>query len=453
MQRILIRCLVWLSLISIGVPPGRVLAQEQPASSFALTGATLHTITHGVIPNGTLIIRDGKLAAVGPLPDVSIPDDTVIHDVSGKVILPGLVDTHSHLGVSSRPRVPANADTNETTGPVQSRVRALDAIYPSDPGIRMAQAGGITTANIMPGSGNVVGGQTAYVKLRGRTIEDMLIHKEGVQGGMKMANGENPKRIYGARQQAPSTRMGVAALQRQLFVQAQNYQKEWTLYHEQKEKDGKATPPDPNIGLDPVIEILEGKRVVHFHTHRSDDIMTAIRLAEEFQFRLVLQHVSEGYKVADEIARRNIPCSIIVLDAPGGKPEAVEMALRNAAVLEQSGVKVAFHTDDPITDSRFFLRTAALAVRAGMSEHGALRALTIDAAEMLDLQDRVGSLEVGKDADLVILSGPPFSVYSQVLETYIEGEKVFDRSRSEDIRYATGGFAVRDRYPGQGETE
>jgi len=428
-------------------------ALEEPQAALILKGATLYTVTNGIMPNGILVIQDGKIVTVGPSSEVTVPDGAVVRDVSGKVILPGLVDTHSHLGVYPHPRVPANADGNETTGPVQSVVRALDAIYPSDPGIRMAQAGGITTANIMPGSGNAVGGQTAYVKLRGRTIEDMLIHKDGIQGGMKMANGENPKRAYAPRKQTPATRMAVAALQRQLFIRAQNHQKKWGVYEEKKEEDETAKPPDPDIALDPVIEILQGKRTVHFHTHRGDDIMTAIRLAEEFQFPLVLHHVSEGYKVADEIARRNIPCSVIVLDAPGGKPEAVEMTLRNAAILEKAGVKVAFHTDDPITDSRFFLRMAALAIRAGMSEAAALRALTIHAAEMLDLQDRIGSLEVGKDADLVVLSGPPFSVYTHVLATYIEGEKVFDRNRPSDIRYATGGFAVADRYPARQKTQ
>ena len=461
MKDFLARCLIFAILfvpwgvteIAASEEPQMPVLEEKQVAALVLKGATLYTVTDGIVPNGILVVQDGKIVAVGPSSEVTVPDGAVVRDVSGKVILPGLVDTHSHLGVYPHPRVPANADGNETTGPVQSVVRALDAIYPSDPGIRMAQAGGITTANIMPGSGNAVGGQTAYVKLRGRTIEDMLIHKDGIQGGMKMANGENPKRAYASRKQTPATRMAVAALQRQLFIRAQNHQKKWDAYAEKKEEDEKAKPPDPDIALDPVIEILQGKRTVHFHTHRADDIMTAIRLAEEFQFPLVLQHVSEGYKVADEIARRNIPCSVIVLDAPGGKPEAIEMTLRNAAVLEKAGVKVAFHTDDPITDSRFFLRMAALAIRAGMSEAAALRALTIHAAEMLDLQDRIGSLEVGKDADLVVLSGPPFSVYSHVLETYIEGEKVFDRSRPSDIRYATGGFAVADRYPARQKTQ
>ncbi len=461
MKDFLARCLIFAILfipwgvteIAASEEPQMPVLEEKQVAALVLKGATLYTVTDGIVPNGILVVQDGKIVTVGPSSEVTVPDDAVVRDVSGKVILPGLVDTHSHLGVYPHPRVPANADGNETTGPVQSVVRALDAIYPSDPGIRMAQAGGITTANIMPGSGNAVGGQTAYVKLRGRTIEDMLIHKDGIQGGMKMANGENPKRAYASRKQTPATRMAVAALQRQLFIRAQNHQKKWDAYAEKKEEGEKAKPPDPDIALDPVIEILQGKRTVHFHTHRADDIMTAIRLAEEFQFPLVLQHVSEGYKVADEIARRNIPCSVIVLDAPGGKPEAIEMTLRNAAVLEKAGVKVAFHTDDPITDSRFFLRMAALAIRAGMSEAAALRALTIHAAEMLDLQDRIGSLEVGKDADLVVLSGPPFSVYSHVLETYIEGEKVFDRSRPSDIRYATGGFAVADRYPARQKTQ
>ena len=164
--------------------------EEQQAPALALKGATLYTVTNGIVTNGILVIQDGKIVAVGPSSEVTVPDGTVVRGVGGKVILPGLVDTHSHLGVYPHPRVPANADGNETTGPVQSVVRALDAIYPSDPGIRMARAGGITTANIMPGSGNAVGGQTAYVKLRGRTIEDMIIHKNGIQGGMKMANGE-----------------------------------------------------------------------------------------------------------------------------------------------------------------------------------------------------------------------------------------------------------------------
>jgi imidazolonepropionase-like amidohydrolase len=391
------------------------------------------------------VVEDGKIKAVGAEGQVAIPPDATVVDVSGKVIIPGIVDTHSHIGIGSRPAVSANADVNESTGPVQPALRALDAIWPADPGIRMATAGGITTANIMPGSGNVVGGQTAYVKLRGHTIEEMLI--PGAIGGLKMANGENPKH-YGARGQAPMTRMEEAALARRLFVRAQEYKSKWDDYNLARAA-GKADvkPPERDLELEPMVEVLEGRRIVHHHTHRADDIMTVVRLADEFHFRVVIHHGTEAYKVADELARRRIPVTLTLVDSPGGKEEALNLDYRSAGILERVGVKVAINTDDFIISSRFLLREAALAVRNGMSEAGALKALTLNPAEMLDLGSRLGSLEPGKDADLVVLSGPPFSVYTHVLATYIEGEKVFDRSRPEDLRYATGGFAVADRYP------
>lgn len=421
------------------------LAQQNP---LVLQGARLYTIRGGTIENGTIVLHNGKIAAVGKTGEVAIPEDANIQDVSGKVIMPGLVDTHSHVGIYPLPAVPANADGNERSGPLQSALRAIDAIWPADPRIRFAQAGGITTVNIMPGSGNAMGGQTAYVKLRGKTIEEMLIHKEGIQGGMKMANGENPKRSYGSRDQTPKTRMAIAALQRKLFLRAQEYQAKWDRYNRASKKErAKMEPPTRDLELEPVVEVLEGKRTVHFHTHRADDIMTILRLQKEFGFDLVLQHVSEGYKVADEIAKTGVPVSIITIDSPGGKHEAADFDLRNGAILEKAGVLIAFHTDDFITDSRLFLRAAALMVREGVSEKTALEALTINPAKMIHLDDRIGSLEVGKDADLVVLSGHPFSVRTHVLQTYIEGQLVFDRSRPEDLRYATGGYLVQDMYP------
>jgi imidazolonepropionase-like amidohydrolase len=193
---------------------------------------------------------------------------------------------------------------------------------------------------------------------------------------------------------------------------------------------------------------------VHFHTHRADDIMTVLRLQKEFGFRVVLHHVSEGWKIADEIAKAGVPCSIIVIDSPGGKLEAVNLILGNGAALERAGVLTAFHTDDYITDSRLFLRSAALAVRAGMSRDKAIYALTMAGARMLDLQNRVGSLEVGKDADFIVLSGDPFSVYTHVMETFVEGKKVFDRANPEDKLYATGGYnAGREQTADTGEDE
>lgn len=407
--------------------------------TLVIDGADALPVTGPRIANARIVVVDGHIAAVGPAAEVAIPDGAEVLDRRGRVVIPGLVDTHSHLGVYPRPDVPAHADGNEMSAPLQAGVRALDAIWPGDPGLRMALAGGVTTANIMPGSGNPVGGQTAYVKLRGATVEEM--HIEGTLGGLKMANGENPKGVYGPRNKAPGTRMGVAALQRGLFVDAATYRTKWAKWRDKNDAD--EAPPARDLGLEAMVEVLEGRRTVHYHTHRADDIVTALRLREEFGFDLVLQHVSEGYMVADRIAAAQVPVSVIVVDSPGGKLEAANLGLVNAGILERAGVRVAIHTDDPITSSRLLLRSAALAVRGGMSERGALRAITLEAARMLRLDGRIGSLEDGKDADFVVLSGEPFSVYTKVIETWIDGERVFDRADPDDLRYAVGGFALR----------
>jgi imidazolonepropionase-like amidohydrolase len=423
-------------------------AAEPAASTIIYVGARIYTAAGDPIENGMLIVRGGKIQSVEPNTRpgyMQRPVEARYIDLQGKTIIPGLVDTHSHIGIYPRPAVPANSDGNEMTGPAQPGLRALDAVYPDDPGIRMAVAGGVTTANIMPGSGNVIGGQTIYVKLRGKTIEEMQIPNTRVLGGLKMANGENPKG-YGRRPnaQAPGTRMKVAALQREQFVKARDYQQKWAAYRKAAAA-GKDTPqPDRDLSLEPLVEVLERKRTVHFHTHRADDLLTALRIAEEFNFEIVLHHATEGYRVADELARRRVPVSLTLVDSPGGKLEAAGLLEENAAVLEKAGVPVAINTDDFITESRFLLRTGAIAVRGGMSEAAALRALTLNPARMLHLEDRLGTIEKGKDADFVVLSGPPFSVYTQVLQTYIDGVRVFDRSQKKELAYQVGGFALAD---------
>jgi imidazolonepropionase-like amidohydrolase len=252
-------------------------------------------------------------------------------------------------------------------------------------------------------------------------------------GGMKMANGTNSR----SDAPFPGSRAKSVSLVREKYVKAQEY----------REKIGRAAGdvnkmPARDIGLDGLLEVLDGKRVVHHHTHRADDIMSVIRIAQEFKFRVVLHHVSEAWQVADEIAKANVPCSVIVIDSPGGKLEASQMSLETGAILEKAGVLVAFHTDDWITDSRVFMRSAALAVRAGMTRAGALKALTINGAKMLDLQDHVGSLEPGKDADFVILDGDPLSLYGHVVQTWVEGKKMFDRTDPKDHLFAVGGFGA-----------
>ena len=425
--------------VSLSLVP---LPGTQPAAAKPIVyhNATIHTAAADEpIPGGFFVVADGKIARVGTADEFKklAADAGERRDLGGAVVIPGLVDTHSHVGIAPRPAVPAHADLGEGSGPVQPGLRALDAIMPDDPGIRMALSGGVTTANVMPGSGNVIGGQTLYLKYRGRTIDDMRVTgllPDGtvIVGGLKMANGENPKGYGRTKQQAPFTRMKVAALQREQFVKAREY----------KAKLDAGTKVDRDTSLEPLVEVLEKKRTVHFHCHRADDLMTAVRIAEEFGFEIVLQHATEGYRVAEVLAKKKIPVSLTLIDSPGGKAETMGLLEENAAILEKAGVRVSINTDDYITESRFYLRTGAIAVRGGMPEAAALKALTITPAKLMHLDHRLGSIEKGKDADFAVLSGPPFSAYTQVLETHIEGKKVFDRANKRDWAYQAGGFAL-----------
>jgi len=379
--RLLARAALAAFLLVESLPPaGPRTAGAAPDAAIAFVGARVHTVSDGTLERGTVLVRGGRIAAVGPADEVEVPPDARVVQLHGRVLVPGLVDTHSHIGIYPRPLVFAHRDGNDTSKPVQPGLRAVDGLWPEDPGIRMAVAGGITTANVMPGSANVVGGQTAYVKLRGDTVEEMLLEVDGVHGGLKMANGENPKRAYGQRGKAPVTRMAIAAMQRDLFLRAGRYRERWERYREKSAAGEEADEPDRDPELEAVVEVLEGRRIVHHHTHRSDDIMSVLRLREEFGFEVVLHHATEAYKVVDEVAAAGVPVSLLVLDSPGGKLETAEYRRDYAATLEAAGVPVAIHSDDFITPSRLFLRSGALAVRAGMSEEGALAALTLEGA-------------------------------------------------------------------------
>ncbi len=401
------------------------LAQER---AVALIGARILPVEGDELQEGVLIVQNGRIEAIGAKDAVNVPDGAERIDVSGKVIIPGLVCTHSHIG---------GVGGGDGSGPIQPDVRIYDSIDVLNAGFRRAVAGGLTSLNIMPGSGHLMSGQTVYVKLRdgARTIEDFVYRDSDgeILGGMKMANGTNSMR----KPPFPGTRGKSAALVRQHFVRAQEYRDKVTRASGDPEK-----LPPRDIGLEAMIEVLEGKRTVHHHTHRHDDIVTVLRLAKEFGFRVVLHHVSDGWKVAEEIAAAKAPCSIILIDSPGGKLEAIDVAFRTGGILERAGVTVAFHTDDSITDSRLFLRMPALGVRAGMSRKAALESVTLAGAKMLDLDSRIGSLRVGKDADFAILDGDPFSVYTKILETWVEGKKVFDRSDPKDLLHAVGGYGA-----------
>jgi imidazolonepropionase-like amidohydrolase len=405
-------------------------SQERP---LIFKGATFITISEGVITNGEMVVQNGKIVSIAPAQATSIPADAVVIDVTGKVIMPGLVDTHSHLG---------RVEGGDRSATLHPDVRVLDAIDVKDASLKKALAGGITTLNIMSGSGYLMSGQTAYLKLRdGNTIEDLLYCSDPLSeicGGMKMANGTNPL----GDPPFSGTRAKSAALVRQLFIKAQEYKAKLSAANGDPQK-----MPERDLQMEALVEVLDGKRIVHHHTHRHDDILTILRLQKEFGFRVVLHHVSEGWKVADEIAAAKVPCSIIYIDSPGGKLEAVNLLPQTGAVLEKAGVDVAFHTDDGITDSRLFFRSAAFAVRYGMSREKALEGLTLAGARMLDLQNRIGSLTPGKDADFIVLSGDPLSVYTTVEQTWVEGHKRFDISNPEDRNIATGGYKVfRDHF-------
>ena len=412
----------------------------------AFVGATVHPASGPAIEDGVVVVDEGRIVAVGARDSVAIPEAALRKDLEGKHLIPGLVDTHSHIG---------GGRLHEALKALQPGISAVDAIDPSHPSVARARAGGLTTVNVMPGSGKLMGGQTAYLKLRRAATVDALLlcrdrtvvppmpegtpeRRARVCGGVKMANGTNPQGGGGD----PKSRMGAAFLQRETLRKGQDRLKALApLLPGAERPRGKKKPKPyvPQLGADALAEIVGGDRTVHFHTHRVDDIVTILRLQEEFGFDLVLHHVSEAWKVTELLGERQVNASLILLDSPGGKEEALEIKLENPALLEDAGAVVALHTDDPITDSRLFLRMGAQAVRGGLSEAAALRALTLNGARMLRVDDRTGSLEAGKDADFVVLSGEPFSTWTQVEQTWVEGELVFDRSRPEDRRSAVGG--------------
>lgn len=396
------------------------------ADTLVFRGATVHPVAGAPIPDGVVVVERGRIAAVGAAGSVRIPSGAEIRELQGKVIVPGLVDTHSHLGRVS------GGDASSALNP---EVRALDGVDIHADNLWRARSGGLTTINVMPGSGHLMSGQTVYLKLRADpgSIEDWLFCEDparDVCGSMKMANGTNS--IKG--KPFPGTRAKSAAMVRELFTKARHYR---------DERVGEK-PPARDLGLEAVVEILERRRRVQFHTHRRDDIATMLRLRDEFDFDVVIQHGSEAWMLAELLAEEGVGVSYTLVDSPGGKQEVLGMRPDAPAILAAAGVEFSFNTDDSITDSRLFLRAAAMGVRHGLPRDVALRALTLAPARQLGLEARIGSLEPGKDADLVVLSGDPFSVHTQVLETWVEGERIYDASDPEQAAYAVGGYDVYD---------
>lgn len=372
--------------------------------------------------DGTLLMADGKIQALGP--DLSIPDGAEILDAKGGWLLPGLVDAHVHLGTHEEGEAPGEDDTNERTDPVTAGVRALDAINPFDPGFNEALSGGITTVNVNPGSANPIGGQAAALHTHGRWVDSMLLR---APSGVKSALGENPKRVFGAKDKTPSTRLGTAMVIRAAFAEAQN----WI-------GDGR---PGRDVKLEALAAVLDREIPWRQHCHRADDIATAMRLADEFGYRLVIDHGTEAHLLADVLAERNIPVLIGPLLTTKSKPELRGRSIANPGKLARAGVEISLITDHPVIPINFLIHQATFAVKEGLDRETALRAITLNPAKVLGLEDKLGSLTPGKQADVVLWSGDPLDVMQRAERVWIQGVDVAHYDHAEHT------MAVKERAP------
>ena len=399
-----------------------------PSRPTLIRGATVMTAAGEIIPNGQLLMADGKIVAVGAT--VEAPAGVAVVDATGKFVTPGIIDSHSHLGAFATPGVEANSDGNELTDPVTADVWVEHSVWPQDPGFARALAGGITSLQILPGSANLIGGRSVVLKnVPARTVQAMKF--PGAPYGLKMACGENPKRVYGARNRAPSTRMGNVAGYRAQWIAAQRYRKQWDDWDAQ----GRAADKMPNrdLEMETLAEVLRGNILVQNHCYRADEMAQMIDVAREFGYRIrSFHHGVEAYKVRDLMARDSISGSLWA-DWWGFKMEALDGVETNLALVHEAGARAVVHSDDESGIQRLN-QEAAKAMAAGrragiqVSENDALRWLTANPAWTLGIQDRVGTLEPGKQADVVIWSGNPFSVYSRAEKVFIDGALMYDRN-------------------------
>lgn len=368
---------------------------------------------------GDVAIENGKIVAVGQSLSYS---DAEVRDVTGMTVMPGIVDPHCHIGMWEDAMGFEGADGNECTNPITPELRAIDAINPYDRCFEEAAAGGVTTCVTGPGSANVIGGQFVAIKTYGDSVEDMVLR---FPVAVKAAFGENPKRVYDGKNQTPSTRMATAALMRKALVEAQEY-------NEKLEK-GKADPekmPERNLGKEILARVIRRELPMKIHAHRADDILTAIRICREFKLRYTLDHCTEGYLITDKLKEAlGEDCEGIIVGpllTDRSKIELKNLSFKAPKVLEQAGIEYAMMTDHPVTPEQYLPICTAIAVREGASEEGALKAITINAAKITGIADRVGSIEVGKDADIAVFSGHPFDFRSRCVLTLVNGKVVHE---------------------------
>jgi imidazolonepropionase-like amidohydrolase len=396
------------------------------SSTVAITGGRVVPVTADPVENGTVLIEDGKITAVGA--DLAVPDGAQVIDAAGQWVLPGFIEVHGHVGVHEEAQGWAGSDTNEMTEPVTAQVRALDAINPADLGFRDAITGGVLAVNVNPGSGNPIGGQTVALRCWGRTVDEMLLREPS---GLKSALGENPKRVYGEQGKMPSTRLGTAAVIRGAFVAAANYLAKLDAEAAKPEADRK--PVDRDLKLEALGRVLRREIPWRQHCHRADDIATALRIAEEFGYDLVIDHGTEAHLVADLLAARNIPVIIGPLFTSRSKVELLNRSLANPGRLARAGVTIAITTDHPVVPIHFLVHQATLAVKEGLDRDTALAALTINPARIAGVDGRLGSIEPGKDADLVLWSGDPLDVFSRAQRALIGGREIYSWNDGEAV--------------------
>lgn len=384
-------------------------------AAVVLRGGTLWTGTGAVLAETDLLLLNGQITAMGK--DLSAPAGTVEVDVRGKIVTPGLVDMHSHLGLYAVPSSQAHSDGNEMTSPTTPMVRAVDAFDPEDAAIARAVAGGVTTALILPGSGNAMGGQALYIKLFGKSTADMAI--AGAPRAMKWAMGENPKRFYGGRGQMPMSRMGHAWILRQKLQEAKDFKE----LVEKWERD-KQGPRPQRLDLEPLVALLKHQVLLQVHCYERHDIETLLRIAEEFQFQVAaIHHALEAWKVPELLKERKVSVATFS-DLWGFKMEAYDASVHAPRLLLQAGVNVALKTDHPVIDARDLMMEAAKSHHYGVSEQQALQMVTRNPAKAIGLDHRLGTLETGKDADVVVWPSSPLQLGVRPVRVFVGGTQV-----------------------------
>lgn len=394
-----------------------------------IRGATVLTVTKGAIDGGIVVIRGGKIEAVGK--DLAVPEGARVIEARGKFLIPGIVDMHSHLGVYPWPGTDANSDGNEATDPNTAMVRAADSIWFEDPGMLRAVAGGVTTIQVLPGSANVIGGESAILKLRVGGSAGMVV--KDAPRGLKMALGENPKGVYGSRNVLPSTRMGNAYVLRDAYIKAAEYARKQSDYEERKGKGDKdARPPDRDLRLETLADVLHGKIRVNVHCYRADEILQLFDIADQCGFKVSsLHHALEAYKVADAIKAHGAGVATFA-DWWGYKFEAFDAIPQNAGLCLRKGIVTALKSDSSDIVQRMNQEAAKTIKYSDLTRDEALALITINPARLIGMDARIGSIEPGKDADLVLFDHDPMSIYARVEMTLIDGVAVFERARDYD---------------------